>query len=230
MVSVIIPTLQEEQYLPNLLTSISNQTYQNTETIVSDSSPSESKEAIRQLIDEWSGLINIKMVDSLPKNVSAGRNAGAANTSGEMLLFIDADCIMEPDYIEKLVKDLENGAVLAHGLDCWYDNDLNNSIKSFYLWFKPRMHTTGRGVLIRKNDFDTLGGYREDLDPYRSNLREDLDLGQRVEDYFGQGSVYLDKDAVLAESCRRPLLTAMDKVSWSHRGWRKGTTIDRRFM
>jgi len=167
------------------------------------------------------------MVDAPPKNVSAGRNAGAAASQGEYLLFMDADCIMEPDYIEKMVADMER-CHLAHGLDAYYDAEFWNTMKAFYLMTKPRMHTTGRGVMIRKSDFDQIGGYDENLDPATTKAREDLDLGIRVEQTWGNGSVYLDRNAVIAESHRRPIGAGFTSGRvWDHRGWRMGKSIDK---
>lgn len=226
LISVIIPAFREEDYLEPLLVSISNQTYEPLETIISDSSPPESKQKTYSLVRAWQPAMTLRMVDSPPKNVSAGRNAGAAAARGKALMFIDADCIMEPQYCEKLAYNLAGGAVLAHGMDCWYDNDVHNTLKSFYSWVKPRLHTTGRGVLIRKADFDAVGGYRTDLDPAVSTAREDLDLGARVEQMFGTGAVQLNRDAVVAESDRRPIFSSSSRKVWVDRGWRKGRAVN----
>ena len=225
LVSVVIPALSEEDYLPMLLKSISNQTYSSTETVISDSSPEGPKAATADLVATWSSSISIKMIDSPKKNVSLGRNTGADAATGQYLLFMDADCIMEPDYIEKMVADM-NHCHMAHGLDVYYDGDLVNTLKAFYNMLKPRMHTTGRGVMISHDDFNYLGGYDEDLDPSNSMAREDLDLGDRVESKFGQGAVYLDRNAVVAEAYRRPWSHTGSGRVWDHRGWRKGMTID----
>jgi len=225
LVSVVIPTLREEDYLGLLLTSVYNQTYAPLEVVVSDSSPPESKAATQYVIDKWKPFLNVRMVNSPAKNVSRGRNVGAAAADGRALLFVDADCILDREYVHKLADALSKGAVLAHGIDCWYDNDFHNTLKSFYSWFKPRLHTTGRGVLIRKEHFRSLGGYREDYDPAATGFREDLDLGRRVERTFGSGSVCLVQDAVVGESDRRPLFSSTAQQVWKERGWRKGKPI-----
>ena len=228
LVSIIVPTLQEEEYLPNLLTSIYNQTYKNIEVIISDSSSPESKERTQQVIDEWKYYLNVKMVNSPKLNVSQGRNIGAQHALGSMLCFLDADCIMESGYIEKLVTDIQNGALLAHGMDCTYDNDIRNALTSLWLIFKPNNYTTGRGILIRTDIFNAIGGYDINLDPSSARVREDLDLGRRVEQAYGSGSVFLDTEAFSAESSRRPLLQGLSNPNaiWGHRGYRKNVVID----
>ncbi len=49
LVSVVIPALEEQNYLPLLLTSIQNQTYESIEVIVADSSPPESHELTQEV-------------------------------------------------------------------------------------------------------------------------------------------------------------------------------------
>lgn len=225
LVSIVVPTLQEEHYLAPLLMSASNQTYEPIEVVIADGpGGEESKRLTHELVDAWSSLLNVKMVDVPEKNVSMGRNAGAAAASGEILLILDADCILEPQYIEKLADDLDRGAVLSHGIEFWYDADLLNAFKSLFSWVKPRLHTTGRGVLIRKKDFDEVNGYREDCNPFIDNCHEDVDFGARVEQTFGHGSVWLNKSAVVAESHRRPISFG---VVWPERGWRRGEIVER---
>lgn len=224
LVSVVTPTLEEEDYLGLLLQSVYGQTYSPLEVVVADQSPPESKQLAREILNQWSPYLNVRMVDVPVKNVSTGRNVGVAASRGNPVLIIDADCIMESAYVEKLLADLENGAVLAHGIDCWYDNDLSNSLKSLFSWVKPRLHTTGRGVMIRREDFERVGGYREDFDPLLG-LHEDVDFGERVEQMFGEGAVWLNKGAVVGESLRRPLSMGTGP-GWTERGWRNGRVIE----
>ena len=228
LVSVVIPTIQEEGYLPYLFTSIYNQTYGNTEVVVSDSTAPDKVAPTQELVAAWSSVLPIKLVSIAKKNVSAGRNFGAANANGEVLLFMDADCIMNHTYIEQLVGDLANHR-LVHGTDGMYNNDVFNTIHSMWGMFKPRLWTTGRGVMIRAADFAAVGGYREDFDPYISNAREDLQLGKDVEAMFGPGSVYLNRWAFTAESARRPWHFTDGNGVWDHRGYRRdGQVIDSR--
>ena len=228
LVSVIVPTIQEEDYLPQLLTSIDHQTYTNTEVLISDSTAPSKAGPTLELVQNWSGHMPVKFVSLAKKNVSAGRNFGAQNAQGAYYLFLDADCILEANYIEKMVRDLSlPNCHLAHGLDAYYDANFWNTLKVFYLVTKPRMHTTGRGVLMRSNDFALVGAYDENLDPSNSKAREDLDLGQRVEKLWGPGAVYLDRSAVVAETHRRPIGAGFTSGRvWDHRGWRSGTAID----
>lgn len=84
-ISIIIPTQNEEKYLPALLDSISCQTFKDLEVIVSDSGSTDT--TIKYAKKHRCRTIAIK--NGSP---AKGRNAGAKIAKGEILVFIDADC------------------------------------------------------------------------------------------------------------------------------------------
>jgi len=213
-VSVIIPTLQEEDWIEPLLISIRNQTYQPIEIIISDSSPADSKQATAEIANHYGAI----MISSPRNTIAAGRNRGAEVATGEILIFCDADCVMAPDFVERMVAVLEEGAVLAHGVDCIYDNSFRNTFWTFWRVVKQTSHTTGRGVAMRADDFFKIGGYVEECDPVQGCM-EDILLGRMVIEHFGGGAVRLDRAAMVATSARRPLGTGR---VWQERGWRNG--------
>lgn len=208
LVSLIVPTLDEQDYLPLLLASIQNQTYKPIEVIVADSSTDSTPEIARAF-----GATVVR-VEEL--NVSLARNMGAAAAEGDILIFCDADCIMAPDYVERMARLLQDGAVLGHGSDCVYDSEFNNLLIAPWKWLKPALWTTGRGVAIKRVDFSHAGGYDVECDPTKG-CREDLALGEAVLRTFGLGSVVRDRDALVATSGRRPIRLG---GVWRERGWR----------
>ena len=50
-----------------------------------------------------------KTVHTDRRGLSVARNAGIAQSSGELLIFTDDDCIMTPGYIGKVVAEMESG-------------------------------------------------------------------------------------------------------------------------
>lgn len=220
LVSVVVPTLNEEYYLPRCLKSIKNQTYQNTEIIVADS---DSTDRTVDIGEEF----GTSVVDA-PKNISAARNTGAEKANGKFLLFLDADCILEQCYIEKMVEVLSKNTILAHGGQCIYDHKMHNFIWTLNRWFKPYFYTSGRGVCIGKREFWKIGGYDVKLDPMEGK-REDLDLGIRILKEFGPFSIRYRPTVLVGTSARRekvfgyPLLKI--PKAWEVRGIRKGKII-----
>lgn len=211
LVSIVIPTLNEENYLPLLLSSIQNQTYEPIEVIIADSS-SDSTPGIAR--DAGATVVSVEEL-----NISLARNEGARAAQGDILIFCDADCILANDFVERLVAGLGDGVVLSHGAHCVYDDGFNNFLSAYWKYLKPNMWTTGRGVAIRRENFFAVGGYDVLCDP-TEGCREDLALGVAVESFFGPGSVQIDRNAMVATSARRPI--DLRGGVWQERGHRNG--------
>jgi len=196
--TIVVPALEEQDYLPSLLKSIGNQTYRPIEVIISDSSEGESQQATKAICDAYGA----KYVHSPRGNISRARNIGAEKASGEILMFVDADCILSRDYVEKIVDALEDGYALAHG----FDPDINGFYGMATVvsrgWLRPVDYTTGRGVTVWRDVFWTVGGYDERYNPLEG-YREDLKLGQDIKDVFGVGSMKLVRWATIGTSARR---------------------------
>jgi len=219
LVSVIVPALQEEDYLPDLLETISNQTYTPIETIIVDSSTSPSMEKTQDICRRYGAQYVY-----VPKlNVAHARNEGARRARGGILAFIDADCFLASDYMERIVYALEQGYVLVHGVDPNIDG-MFYSIPSVItrMFFKPKGYTTGRGIGIWRKEFWEIGGYDEEYDPMQG-YREDLKLGQDVIRRFGLNSIKLLRGALLGTDPRREKIYGFRM--WKVRGVRGSEAI-----
>lgn len=204
LVSIIIPTLNEDQYLPLLLESIKNQTYDPIEVLIADSySTDKTAEIARSygarvvLSDPPSCEFHDQKV-AWTSTIAKARNDAASVAKGDLLLFVDADCAFEPSYVEKLVRALAESpnAVAAHGVETYYDaSGPLHVVAGLWAWFKPKTYTA-RGVVVLRSAFWEVGGYKY-------VWREDIRLGTDLAEMFGPGSVIVVKDAVLAISARR---------------------------
>lgn len=104
-VSVVIPIYNVENYLKKCLDSVINQTYKNLEIIcVNDCSPDNSSEILKEYAakDNRIKIINHKKNGGL----SAARNTGMDNATGEYIYFLDSDDWIDSDYIEKMVNKI----------------------------------------------------------------------------------------------------------------------------
>lgn len=89
--SIIIPTLNEEKFLPRLLDSIKKQDSKDYEIIVADAG---SKDATVEIAKKY----RCKIVQGgLP---AKGRNEGAKIAQGDLLLFLDADVQLPSDFLK----------------------------------------------------------------------------------------------------------------------------------
>lgn len=105
MVSVIVPIYKVEQYLPQCIDSIIDQTYRDLEIIlVDDGSP----DACGRICDEYAQKDKrIKVYHKENGGLSDARNYGIRMATGEYLGFVDSDDWVEPDMFETLVSTAE---------------------------------------------------------------------------------------------------------------------------
>ena len=104
MVSVIVPVYKAEKYLCRCIDSVLAQTYQDFELIlVDDGSP----DGCPKICDEYARKDDrIKVIHKENGGVSSARNAGIDASTGEYLMFVDADDYVSATYIENLMGDL----------------------------------------------------------------------------------------------------------------------------
>ncbi|MDD3648076.1 MAG: glycosyltransferase family A protein [Candidatus Dojkabacteria bacterium] len=97
--SVIIPVLNEENFIPKLLKSLNEQTFKNFEVIVVDNG---SKDSTPKVINELEDSLKypIKIVHCKEKGISYARNFGVEYAKGEYLIFFDADGVISGKWLE----------------------------------------------------------------------------------------------------------------------------------
>lgn len=101
LVSVIVPCYKVEQYLPNCIDSVVNQTYDNWELIlVDDGSPDNSG----RICDGYAAKDNrVKVVHKQNGGLSSARNAGMRIMTGDYVTFLDSDDFLHKDALCLLV-------------------------------------------------------------------------------------------------------------------------------
>lgn len=96
--SIIIPVYNVEPYLRECLDSVLRQTYSDWEAIcVNDGSTDSSA----RILQEYTSRDNrIKVITQPNGGLSAARNTGLDNATGDYLLFLDSDDWLEPNALE----------------------------------------------------------------------------------------------------------------------------------
>lgn len=177
LVSVIIPVYNGEPFLYRLFDCLMTQYYKDVEYIfVNDASSDNSEKLIRsRLPDLDSGKIICNPVN---KGAGFSRNVGIAHSHGDYVLFLDADDIIPPDSIERLVQnalafnrpDMIIGEASCPGYHYNFGQDLylaNNSLireKYFHhAWYEMPWNKLMKKDFLLKNHllFDE-GVYSED--------------------------------------------------------------------
>jgi len=163
-ISVIVPTWNEARYLPALFESLRRQTVPPDEMIVADSGSSDGTGEVARA----AGAV---VLEGERHGPGEGRNRGAAVATGDVLLFVDADCLLPPNLIEAVYLALGDPAVVggATGFAPASGRRIERSLfylanayqRAMTIWGIP--HNAGYCFFFRKSAFEALGGIREDL-------------------------------------------------------------------
>ncbi len=99
-VSVVIATMDREEDLRRCLESLWLQTYLPHEVIIVDDGSLDAQ-ALKALIP---AEVEFQYHRKRPPGLSASRNLGAKVATGDLILFLDDDVVLEPTFIEEIVK------------------------------------------------------------------------------------------------------------------------------
>lgn len=105
-VSVIIPCYNCASVIGDALESLGNQTYRDFEVIcINDGS----KDNTLEVLNAWKekGTLNIRILSQENCGVSKTRNRGIDEATGKYIVFLDADDVYHSQFIEYMVKAIE---------------------------------------------------------------------------------------------------------------------------
>lgn len=171
MLSIVICTLNEEQYLPKLLDSIALQQGVTYEIVIADSGSDDDTSGVAEKYRTTRNL-PITFVSNKIRNISSQRNIGARTAKFEHLLFLDADVVLPDNFLKEAFLDciLKNNIKLA-GTKI-YATEKNLKYRFMY-WnysnlylpllrlFKPAMH--GCSIFSCKEIHEKVGGFNENM-------------------------------------------------------------------
>ena len=101
-VSIIIPCLNEEKHIGNVIKAIARQTFSldNMEVLIADGgSKDKTREIIQSKINEFPEL-SIKIIDNPKKIIPAALNQAIMASKGEMIIRMDAHAIPDENYVK----------------------------------------------------------------------------------------------------------------------------------
>jgi glycosyltransferase involved in cell wall biosynthesis len=161
MLSVIIPTFNEEKYLPRVLEALAHQTYTDYEIIVADA---DSTDATRTIASQHGCRV-------VPGGRPAqGRNAGARGAQGDYLLFLDADVTVDSRFLRDLMVRMRYYRLkVASGFITPESDRLIDkfmvAVSNLYHFAIQGIspHASGFYIIARKSLHDQIGGFNEEL-------------------------------------------------------------------
>lgn len=157
-ISVVIPIYNVEDYVKRCIESVIAQTYKGEIEciLINDASLDKSMSVVNDIISQYKGNIDFKVIDHKEnKGLSAARNTGIRNATGEYVFFLDSDDYILSNCLEILstpLKDFKYNFVVSN---CQLDikdksfysiplqsggyNDKRFVFKSFCLHYWPSM-------------------------------------------------------------------------------------------
>ena len=110
MISVVVPLYNDERNIRSCLESLEKELLLGDEVAVVDNGSTDSSSDIVKEFER------VKLLVLKSGNIGAVRNYGAKHTSGDILAFIDSDCVVLPGWRSALLSSLhENDSIAATG-------------------------------------------------------------------------------------------------------------------
>jgi len=204
--SIIIPTLNEEKLLPKLLDILNDEKLKSNydyEIIISDGG---SKDKTLEIAKSRVNNI-IEKPTKEKQNIGMGRNLGADQANGEILIFFNGD--IYPNSMVDIFNSINNRFISSKylAMTCCVEVFPNEQIitdkifHSFYNYYFHLLNIIGLGMgrgechIIKKEIFEEMNGYDE-----RLPAGEDFDLFKRIR---RKGKILFARNLVVYESPRR---------------------------
>ncbi len=216
MISIIIPTLNEEKIIGQTLQALTSKLTIPYEIIVSDGNSTDATVAIAQ---KYASRV-VTYSDAKRQTIAQGRNAGAAVAHGEYLVFMDADCSFEdPDAfllsaLKRFAKELDLVALIPKQRilpenERWVDRFWFGYINSYFRCMNNLFHVGQAGgelQMMRAEAFKKVGGFQENL-----VAAEDMNLFYRLSRI---GRTTLDPNLTIFHTGRR-----IRQIGWTMLLW-----------
>lgn len=209
--SVILVTYNTRgRFLANCLGALSQLDYPNYEVIVVDN---DSKDETRAVLQECRRDEMI-ILNNKNRGFAGGCNDGAARARGEVLIFLNFDTEVRPDWLRELVRPLvtdcraaitggklyfPGGREIQHAGGILHGNGMAEHIgyheqdNGQYDEERDVDYVTGASLAVRRNFFDLCGGFDEDYFPA---YYEELDLCYRAH-LMGYRVVYAPRSVLI---------------------------------
>ena len=186
LVSIVTPTYNRSDFLPEAIDSVLGQTYENFELIIVDDGSTDDTQA---LVESYQKDPRIRYFYQANQGQSVARNRGIAESKGEFICFLDSDNAWLPQKLERSLLEFERfpAAHIVYGNSILIDENSAEIGKSTMKRYSGRithhllkdnfvsMNTT----MTRRQCFDEMGGFNES-----DRVAEDYELWLRFSTKF----------------------------------------------
>lgn len=184
--------------------------------VVDDASQDGTAQALAEQLGE-----RIRLLEN-PHNLgrAATRNRGARTARGELLLFLDCDCLpLDAHFLQHHLAGLREGdasigGLLGDGQGFWHAYQQRAATRRAQRTDQPvALQFTSANVMLRRNRFEAVGGFDE---RYRAYGFEDRALALRLQ--HDGATLVLSPQALACHHDRLDLITVCAKLHAAARG------------
>jgi glycosyltransferase involved in cell wall biosynthesis len=188
-ISVIVPNLNEERFLPKFLKSLQNQSFKDFELIVIDGG---SVDDSLYILEAWMKQLDLVIAIDKTPNLGYVRNIASLLARGKIMFHTNSDIMMDPGLLLKIHEKMQDqhiisltgrtkpigSKILPHlayqGFD--FVRFLFSKLPEKLRKYRP----SGNFLVIRSHVFRHIGGFPE------LNCNEDGILGQFIDDFINK--------------------------------------------
>ncbi len=168
--SIIIVSRNSKNTISRSIDSISRQTYRDIEVVVVDSSD----DGTNIIIDDYrkKSPFPFKVIHQKPLGVGVARNTGIEESNGEVLIFVDADCWIDEDFVEKVIRPFSEStnvlSVHINKIQSVHSGGIFPELVGLYehvMHYDAGVNTSTKIslVVVRKSLYDHIGMYDRSL-------------------------------------------------------------------
>jgi glycosyltransferase involved in cell wall biosynthesis len=228
--SLCVVAYNEERYLPGLFRDILEQSYphKKIEVLLVDSMSADGTRAcMEQFMEQYrQEFLDVRILSNPGQILACGWNEALVEFSTEAIVRIDAHSHIPPEFVENNVRNLESGESVSGGIrptvvekDTIWGHTLLQAEESMFGSSISPFRRNGEHVYVkslfhgmyRREVFETVGGYREDL--FRT---EDNEIHYRIRKH---GFRLCMSPEIISYQYIRPTLRKMCRQKFANGYW-----------
>jgi cellulose synthase/poly-beta-1,6-N-acetylglucosamine synthase-like glycosyltransferase len=176
-VSILVPAWNEKGTVEKCIDSLRNLNYPYWETLILAGGSDGTYEATRKFI---MGDPRFRILERRPEPKNAAINRGIHEAMSEIIVILDADSIVEPNWLTALIEPLTEGAAASFGMhypskSTWISTEEHMEIIESYHILGTMLGQGCSSLAVRKKVFKKIGSLPTDAYSW-----EDTDIGIRL--------------------------------------------------
>lgn len=178
-ISIIIPALNEEKMIERCLESLTRLAFARDqfEVLVVDNG---SRDKTLVIADSFKNRLNLRVLQQAGVRISGLRNLGAREAMGDIVAFLDADCLAPADWLDRILALAPTDGAGVLGAHYLLPEDSSWVGRTWHRYQEaPKSgevsHVPAGDLIMRREDFLKLGGFDETI-----QTNEDYELCERA--------------------------------------------------